>query len=83
MNRLYVDQIAYICNRVPKSAGYEDIEKAKASLQWMIDKLHEYLDECPNTQDGYCDMYWKHEDCNILMKILYDITVDPKYRTKY
>jgi len=83
MNRLYVDQLAYLANRAKYSAGFQDIEKAKTSLQWMIDKLHEYLDECPNVENGACSTFWRYEDCNILMKILYDITVDPKYRTKY
>ena len=55
MNRLYVDQLAYLANRAKYSAGYQDIEKAKTALQWMIDKLHEelfwlfrYLDIPPN-----------------------------------
>jgi len=47
-----------------------------------------YLDQklrdlCLNAQanNGICDLTWKHEDCRVLMDILFELTEDDKYRT--
>ena len=83
MNPIYVDQIARAMNKAAGWNDYQDIAKSKAALTYFIEKLEEFLNECPNVENGSCSTFWRHEDCNLLMKILYDITVDSKYRTKY
>jgi hypothetical protein len=46
-----------------------------------------YLDQkirngCINTVDtGICDLTWKHEDCRVLMEILFELTQDDKYKS--
>lgn len=83
MNRLYIDQIARSMNMASTINDYEDIAKAKAALNYFINKLEEFLNECPSVENGSCEMFWKHDDCKVIMRILYDITVDSKYKTRY
>ena len=49
-----------------------------------------YLDQkirnqCLNSQhnNGICDLTWKHEDCRVLMDIIFELTEDDKYKTSY
>lgn len=81
MNKIYIDQIAYKMNRVDKK-GYEDIAKSSAALLWMVEKLESYLNKCLNVENGNCNLTWKHDDCKVLMDILYDLTRDEKYAEK-
>ena len=79
MNKLYVDQITYSMNRAEKSV-YEDVSKATEALNWTVKKIESYLNKCLNVEDGQCNLTWKHEDCKVLMDILYDLTEDVKYK---
>ncbi len=81
MKKLYLDQIAYKMNRAEKT-DYEDISKSSEALKWMVEKIESYLNKCLNVEDGQCSLTWKHEDCKILMDILYDLTEDEKYKEK-
>lgn len=81
MNKLYIDQIAYKMNRAIKS-GYEDTTKSSEALAWMVEKVESYLNKCLNVENGNCNLTWKHDDCRVLMEILYDITKDEKYAEK-
>lgn len=83
MNPLYIDQLARTMTKAGGINDYQDIAKSKAALSYLVNKIEEFLNECPNVDNGSCSTFWRHEDCNILMKILYDITVDSKYRSKY
>lgn len=47
-----------------------------------------YLDQkirtqCMNAEanNGICDLTWKHEDCRVLMDIVFELTEDEKYKT--
>jgi len=31
---------------------------------------------------GICDLLWKHDDCSIIMNMLYDLTSDEMYKVK-
>ena len=50
-----------------------------------------YLDQklrglCLNAEmhiDGVCDLTWKHEDCRVLMDILFELTEKDKYKSRY
>lgn len=44
--------------------------------------IESYLKKCLNVTDGNCDMTWKHDDCKVLMQILYELTEDDKYVEK-
>ncbi len=81
MNRIYVDQVAYKMNRAEKK-GYEDISKSTEALKWMVEKIESYLNKCLNVEDGRCSTSWRHDDCKMLMDILYDLTDDVKYKEK-
>jgi len=49
------------------------------------DILKKYLEGklglCLNASanDGICDITWKHEDCSIIMDMLYDLTSNEMY----
>ena len=81
VNKLYIDQIAYKMNRAEKGV-YEDVSKATESLKWIVEKIESYLNKCVNVENGICNLTWKHEDCKVLMEILYEITQDDKYKEK-
>jgi hypothetical protein len=82
MKKLYADQIAYKMNRAEKGV-YEDVSKATEALKWMVEKVESYLNKCLNVEDGQCNLTWKHEDCKVLMDILYDLTEDVKYKESF
>jgi hypothetical protein len=81
VNKLYIDQIAYKMNRAKKN-GYEDTTKSSEALNWMVEKIESYLNKCLNVENGNCYISWKHDDCRVLMEILYDLTKDEKYTEK-
>ncbi len=81
VNKIYIDQIAYKMNRAKKD-GYEDTTKSAAALLWMVEKIESKLNKCLNVENGNCNMTWKHEDCLVLMELLYDLTNDEKYAEK-
>jgi hypothetical protein len=66
-------------NRAEKTT-YEDVSKSTEALKWMVEKVESYLNKCLNVEDGQCNLTWKHEDCKVLMDILYDLTEDVKYK---
>ncbi len=45
-----------------------------------INVVESYLNKCLNVKDGKCNLTWKHEDCKVLMEILYEMTEDKKYK---
>jgi hypothetical protein len=38
------------------------------------------LNKCLNVENGRCNLTWKHEECKVLMEILYEMTEDNKYK---
>ena len=52
------------------------------SLKFVITKIESYLNNCLNVENGNCYTSWKHDDCKVLMDILYDLTKDEKYKEK-
>jgi len=81
VKKLYLDQIAYKMNRAEKT-DYEDISKSSEALKWMVEKLESYLNKCLNVENGQCSTTWRHDDCKLIMDILYDLTEDEKYKEK-
>ncbi len=87
MNRLLIDQLARsIADAKYSTRTYymSDIDQAAAAMKFFAS----YLDQkivisCLNAQanNGICDLTWKHEDCRVLMDILFELTEDDKYRT--
>jgi hypothetical protein len=45
-----------------------------------INVVESYLNKCLNVKDGRCNLTWKHEECRVLMEILYEMTEDKKYK---
>jgi hypothetical protein len=50
--------------------------------QEIVKIIESLLLECWNAKDndGICTFTWKHDECAILMKLLYLITGDEKYK---
>ena len=63
--------------------NYQDVVYATAALKWMEAKIESYLNRCLNVEDGQCNLTWRHDDCKLLMDILYDITENEKYKEKF
>jgi len=45
-----------------------------------INVVEGYLNKCLNVENGRCNLSWKHDDCKVLMEILYEMTEDNKYK---
>ena len=61
-----------------------EILLVQEALKAFIDYIESKLSECAQVEyneDKICDLTWKHEDCRILMDILFDLTLEEKYRT--
>ncbi len=54
-------------------------EALKAFTDYIESKL---VENCMNAadNDGICDLTWKNDDCTILMNILFELTLEEKYR---
>jgi len=48
----------------------------------IVKIIKDLLNQCWSAKenDGACGFLWKHEDCLVLMKLLYLITGDEKYK---
>ena len=82
MNRLILDQLARTINLGRTGPySYPDLNQAHAVMSYFVDSIKDDLNCCLNAQsnDGVCDLTWKHEDCRTLMSILYKLTEDDKY----
>lgn len=62
---------------------FEDQAMAIGAMEYMIQKLESYLNECLNVENGKCSTLYRHESCSTLMMILYDLTNDEKYKISY
>ena len=84
MNKLYIDQITRYMNtaKIEFQNYYDDQAMATGALRWMVARLENELGNCLNVQDGKCSTWWRHEDCNVLMTLLADLTGDDKYLPK-
>ena len=80
-NSIYRDQIAKSISAAQKgSHGFQDVLAAESALEWLIAYLEAQLAKCLQTQEtGVCNMTWKHDDCALLMSILYDLTKNNRY----
>lgn len=61
-----------------------EILLVQEALKAFIDYIESKLSECAQVEyneDKICDLTWKHDDCRILMDILFDLTLEEKYRT--
>lgn len=89
MNKLIIDQLArHISDAKYTTKTYymSDIDQAAAAIDFFKSYLDQRINiQCLNAQDnnGICDLTWKHEDCRVLMNILFELTEDEKYKTSY
>ena len=84
MNRTYIDQITRYMNaaRLEFQNYYDDVAMANGALRWTVEYLEKQLENCHGVKDSVCYFYWKHDDCNRLMGLLFDLTGDQKYVPK-
>ena len=81
MNNVYRDQLARkLSAAFTVKSGWSDVNGAVCALEWLTAYLEGHLAKCLNYDGIICDISWKHEDCEKLMAILYDITQDEKYK---
>ena len=85
MNRVYRDQIAKsLSPAFSLKSGWDDTNAAEKALEWFLSYLQSHLAKCPQTENtGVCDLTWKHENCALIMHMIYDITGNEKYKPKY
>lgn len=89
MNKLTIDQLArHISDAKYTTKTYymSDMDQAAAAIDFFKSYLDQrILTQCLNAQsnNGICDLTWKHEDCRVLMDILFELTEDDKYKTSY
>lgn len=76
MNSEYINQVTRAITLSPSNKG-------AAALQWMIFKLGAELNKCLNVDNGSCSTEWKHEECATLMRILYDLSGEDRYKSLY
>jgi hypothetical protein len=57
-----------------------EILLVQEALKAFIDYIDSKLLECPNIENGICHTYWRHDDCRILMDILFELTLEERYR---
>ena len=81
MNKLYIDQITRYMNnaKLQYQNYYDDMAMANGALEWMTGYLEKLLGNCQNVSDGKCHTLYRHEDCALLMGILFDLTGNDKY----
>ena len=57
---------------------------AGSSINFFILYLDQKIrNNCLNAKvnDGICDLSWKHDDCRVLMDILFELTGNDQYKT--
>lgn len=81
MNKLVVDQATRALNqgRAKYKEHYEDQAMAIGVIDYIVQKLEGYLNECLNVENGKCSTLFRHESCATLMMILYELTHEDKY----
>lgn len=80
-NRL---RLAYESARLENKNFYLGDEiLAKKALGVFIDYILEKLLECPNVEYSKCSTWWRHDDCNKLMEMLFELTGNIKYKAVY
>lgn len=60
-----------------------EILLVQEALKAFIDYIESKLSECAQVEyneDKICDLTWKHDDCRVLMDILFELTLEEKYR---
>lgn len=57
-----------------------EILLVQEALKAFIDYIESKLVQCPNVINSKCYTVYKHEDCRILMDILFDLTLEEKYK---
>lgn len=70
-------------NTSPSSLGSpNEVHLAEIAVQAFVEYLEFTLKEnCLNAaeNDGVCDLLFKHEDCVILHKMLFELTLEERY----
>jgi hypothetical protein len=56
---------------------------AQKALGVFVGYIQDILVECPNVEYFKCSTWWKHEDCDKLMNMLFDLTGDIKYKAEF
>jgi hypothetical protein len=65
-----------------KSFYLDEAVLANSVLEKVVDNIEQRLYECPNVENYYCDIWWKHDECLAFMRLLEDLTGNDRYREK-
>ena len=76
-----IAQMVYELKSMSAYSNYPtDYQKvARSCLGYVNEYLDDQLSKCLNVSDGYCDIWWKHDECAKLMSILFQLTENKKY----
>lgn len=86
LNPHIVSNLARLINNAPVNPADVSREtEASVAVEYFIGILQGKLNKCLNAEanNGLCDLTWKHEDCAILLRLLFELTGDDKYVPKY
>jgi hypothetical protein len=76
-----IAQMVYEIKSTSASSNYPtDYQKvARSCLGYVNEYLDNELHKCLSVKDGYCDMWWRHDECARLMNILFQLTENRQY----
>jgi hypothetical protein len=76
-----ISQMVYEMESTSAYSNYPtDYQKvARSCLGYVNEYLDDQLSKCGNVKDGYCNMWWRHDECVRLMEILFQLTENRKY----
>jgi hypothetical protein len=75
--------LAYESSRLENRNFYVGDEiMAQKALEVFIGYIQDSLMQCPNVEYSKCYTFWKHEHCEKLMDMLFDLTGDLKYKAE-
>lgn len=76
--------LAYESSRLQNRNFYLGDEiMAQKALGVFIGYIQDSLAECPNVEYKKCSTWWRHDDCERLMDMLFDLTGDKGYKVEY
>jgi hypothetical protein len=79
-----IAQMVYELKSMSAYSNYPtDYQKvARSCLGYVNEYLDDQLSKCLNVTDGYCSTWWRHDDCEKIMAILFQLTENKKYETQ-
>lgn len=76
--------LAYETSRLENKNFYlTDEIMAQKALGVFTGYIQDSLAECPNVEFKQCSTWWRHDGCEKLMNMLFDLTGDKGYKAEF